>query len=532
MPIVSVIQKENPIALTAKLLKQLNVKVSHNTLQQNLKDHPDYPKMSAISNCLDDWQVLNQAYRIPQSDYNVEDLLFPFIAQSDINGGYYFLVHQIINKTVTYSDEKVEKASMTEAAFLKLWSGAALHATPTANSGETNYNHSKRIALFNQVKVPLLLLGIFTALGLGINWQTLSLNVALLLLVKLIGVAVSTLLLMHSINANNPLVQNLCSLSKKNNCNAILKSNAAQVFTWLSWSEVGFFYFAGSFLALLFVPLWLPLLAWLNLLALPYTIYSISYQYKNKNWCVLCCAVQVLLGLEFLNTLIFSAKALFFSFWPISFGVATSFLLCFLIPILIWAFLKPFLLKAQQFKPLQQQLKKFKYNTELFNQVLTNQARYATPDSLIPIILGNPAAINVITMVSNPFCGPCATAHQAIDNWLTFRDDVQLKIIFTSTAHDTDERSKVGQHVMALALLNDTKLVTTALNDWYKQDHKKYETWAAKYPVKISDDLQEVSKTQREWCQLTEITVTPTILINGYKLPPPYTIADIKYLLT
>ena len=103
---------------------------------------------------------------------------------------------------------------------------------------------------------------------------------------------------MQSLNANNPFVKNLCSLGGKNDCNAILKSDAAKVTSWLSWSEVGFFYFFGSLLSLLLASSSLPLLAWLNLFALPYAIYSIAYQYRHKNWCVLCCCVQALLLLE------------------------------------------------------------------------------------------------------------------------------------------------------------------------------------------------------------------------------------------
>jgi hypothetical protein len=532
MPILSINHKENSIAVTSKLLRQLKVKVNESTIQQTLKDHPDYPKMSAISICLEDWKVSNQTYRIPQDDYNVEDLLFPFIAQSDFEGGFYFLIHQITDNLVIYSDEKVDKAFMTEEKFLKQWSGVALHATSSVKSGEVNYKSNKRIEVFNQIKTPLLLIVILGFLFLIINWQTLELNIKLLILVKVIGVVVSTLLLMYSVNTNNPMIQNLCSLGKKNNCNAILKSNAALVFTWLSWSEVGFFYFTGSLLALLFLPLCLPYLLWLNLLALPYTVYSIKYQFKNNNWCVLCCTIQVLFALEFLNTIIISSNSLLINILEIRFTLVMSLSLSFLVPVFIWAFLKPFFLKAQQYKGLQRQLKKFKFNTELFNKVLTTQPKYSVPDSLMPIILGNPEAKNVITMVSNPFCKPCAVAHQALDSWLEFREDVKLKIIFTSAKHDSDVRNKISKHVMSLALLKDIKLVTKAINDWYQQENKKYENWATKYPVDIDDNLQKVIINQREWCELTEIKVTPTILINGYKLPAPYTIADIKYLVT
>lgn len=530
--------KPNPVAVTELLLEQLHVKVNSGTLQQTLEDHPEYPSLLAISDCLAEWQVPNQAYQIEKSEFDADEMEFPFIAHCNNNGGSFMLAHEIAGAKVVYSDENDIRAVMPEAEFLKKWSGIALHATASEKSGELNYHSNRLKERFNAVKIPLLILVLLAAIFLSINYQTLTTGYALTLLLKLTGIAVSVLLLTHSIDVNNPLVKNLCSLGKKNNCNAILKSDAAKVTSWLSWSEVGFFYFTGSFLCLLFNPGTLPLLAWLNILALPYTVYSISYQYREKNWCVLCCTVQGLLWLEFLTTISFKfpefpSFGLFdFNLLSFSFGLSVLTIICFFVPILSWSVLKSFLLAFVQFKPLKQQLKKFKYNSELFSKVLTSQPRYAVPDDLMPVILGNPDAETTITMVSNPFCGPCAKAHAILDQWLQFRDDIKVKVIFTTTDHDDDEQTKVARHVTALSLLNDSKLVENALNDWYKQSSKKYENWAAKYPVSFNGEMTLITKNQKDWCDLTEITFTPTILVNGYKLPEPYILEDIKYLLT
>ena len=151
---------------------------------------------------------------------------------------------------------------------------------------------------------------------------------------------------------------------------------------------------------------------------------------------------------------------------------------------------------------------------------------------MMPLTLGNPNAETTITMVSNPFCGPCAKAHELLDDWLSYRDDIKLKIIFSTADSDDDEKTKVSRHISALALLKDTALVEKALNDWYSQSTKKYDQWALKYPVAHHDDLPEVTKKQKAWCELTEIMFTPTIFIDGYKLPEPYRLEDIKYLLS
>ncbi|MNY22235.1 hypothetical protein D3C86_1558330 [compost metagenome] len=150
----------------------------------------------------------------------------------------------------------------------------------------------------------------------------------------------------------------------------------------------------------------------------------------------------------------------------------------------------------------------------------------------MPIVLGNAEAENIITMVSNPFCGPCATTHKTLDQWLNTRDDIQVKIVFTTANHDDDPKTKVARHLTALSLLGDKKKVEQALNDWYDSTKKDYDTWAKNYPMQVNGEMEVVTQRQKEWCELTEVTFTPTILVNGYKLPDPYRLDDIKYLLS
>ncbi len=147
----------------------------------------------------------------------------------------------------------------------------------------------------------------------------------------------------------------------------------------------------------------------------------------------------------------------------------------------------------------------------------------------MPIVLGNPDAATTITMVSNPFCAPCAKAHKILDQLLKTRDDIKVKIIFTTRNDVGEEKAKVSQ--MALSVLNDTALLERALSDWYAQRNKKYELWAKKYPVKLNMQINELTEKQNTWFDLAEVKVTPTIFVDGYKLPDPYTLDDVKYLV-
>ena len=298
----------------------------------------------------------------------------------------------------------------------------------------------------------------------------------------------------------------------------------------LSWSEVGFFYFAGSWLALLFNSnntAVLQSLHVLNILSLPYTFYSIYYQWRvAKQWCVLCCTIQALLWAEF------------FAFIPGSQGlphVTTNALsiifVSFALPVITWVFLKPFLLKAQQISPLKQQLRKFKYNTDLFNKLINDEVKYAIPGNENSIILGDPEAEHVITMVSNPYCQPCSKAHKELDEWLVNRKDIKLQIIFSVEENNNDPKIKVAEHLFALQANNDAITLKKAVDDWYNQKQKDFEAWSKDHPTSDKIATESILQKQREWCKIAEIQVTPTIFINGRKLPDNYQPEDIKYFI-
>lgn len=518
----------NAIAVPRLLLKELRIKVSDRSLKLTLEEHVDFPSLMAVSDCFNEWSIPNLAIQIPKEKYNAGELQFPFIAQTPFDGGQFMLVHEIKDGSVIYSDEKLTRRKINESDFLKSWSGVLLYAEANEESGEEGYFGKQLLGIISNLEIPALILILLTFSVLGVNFSAATTGYVSLLVLKLLGIGISILLLTYSVNANNPLLQNLCSLGGKNNCNAILKSDAAKVTSWLSWSEVGLFYFTGSFLSLLIVPSSLSLLITLNILALPYTFWSIYYQYSNKNWCVLCCSVQIILWLEFITVISLGVVDFTLSLSAISFSLLA---LSFLVPVSLWYILKPVLQKTVEHKLLKQQLRKFKYNSELFTHALTKQPRYAVTEEIGPITLGNPNAQTIITMVSNPFCEPCAKAHEVLNKWMKTRDDIQLKIVFTTADNDNDHKTKVARHLTALSLTKNVELVEEALNQWYIQREKKYEDWAKHYEVEIGHEVNEATKKQKHWCEMAEITATPTILVNGYKLPNPYRLEDIQYLI-
>jgi uncharacterized membrane protein/glutaredoxin len=457
----------------------------------------------------------------------------PFIAYLQHR---FVLVSSMDDKQVIISNEKLSNHQLNIDEFIKVYAGSILIAEKEADSGEADYAVKHRKERLNEMRTPFVIVGAVailiafmfshSAYAASFNWQT-----ALLTLFKTAGLATSILLLIQSIETNNPLIQKLCGGDNKKDCNAILSSKAAKITDELSWSEVGFFYFAGTWLVLLFNSnnnSLMQMLALLNMVSLPYTFYSIYYQWRvAKQWCRFCCVVQALLWLEFfafLHYLTHGIQLPGLSGWG-------SLVIGMSVPVLVWVFIKPYLLLSKQIQPLKQQLRRFKYNTDLFNKLLNDEVKYALPNQEHSIIIGNREAEHVITMVSNPYCQPCSKAHKALDEWLANRDDIKLQVIFSNQDDENNPMAKVGPHLMSLQATRDDVSLKRALNDWYGQKQKDYDAWAKVHPVAENVPAKEALEIQKEWCKTAEIKGTPTIFINGRKLPQNYQTEDIRYFI-
>lgn len=307
----------NATAVIVHLLKKLNLPVTVSTIRKTIEEHPDYPSILSISDSLKKWKIDNVALEIDA--HKLDELPTPFIAHTKKAGGFFQLVTSV-NGAVEFINTKGKKEQQTKEAFLKEWSGVVLLAEGSEISGEKDHAQKKRKELLQNARIPFIILacfllcaGFFFSTFQPFNFSTFLLT--LLLILKLTGCIITGLLLWFEIDKSNPVLKQFCTAGKNTNCSAVLSSKSSKLFNFISWSEIGFFYFAGSFIFLLSivnsqlsttsllssVNSHLSTLAWLNLLALPYTIFSIFYQWRiAKHWCPLCLAVQVLLIAEFI----------------------------------------------------------------------------------------------------------------------------------------------------------------------------------------------------------------------------------------
>lgn len=541
----SLFQKDMLVTVLQKLLAQLNIKVTLTTLEADLISHPYYPNLVSITDVLTGYGVQNLTFKTTLSKLNNVPLPFLAVTKSERQTGEVLaVVLAVDDNNIKYFDPETRKVVFaTKEKFAGLWpSGLVVMMDAEQGLDEKNYN-SKRIVEKRSTIVTFLYylaIPVFTVLAIILSFINNGLHAfwpALFLLITLAGSMFGSLLLLHEVGAGAPLLQQICSSSKKINCDAVLQSKAASI-AGVSWGIIGFTYFTGGVLSLVFTGLGddkvLCLLAWLNVLAIPYVLFSVYYQWRVvKQWCVLCLGVQAILIMQ----LGVSLAAGLLTLAPVSAlftaGNITHTALFFLLTFITINALLPKLKAAKDSKLKTAELRRMKHNPEIFKALLLQQKKMPAPADNLGIVLGNPLAPNKIVKVCNPYCGPCAKAHELLEQLIHNNPTVQLQIIFTATNHEHDYKTPPVRHLLAIAADNEETLVKGALNDWYLAKEKNYNVFADKYPMTEQLLQQDVKiEAMQSWCEQTQIDYTPTIFINGQQLPEMYTVEDLKYFFS
>jgi uncharacterized membrane protein len=544
--------KANGPETAALLADLLHVKISGTTLKKEIEQHPNYPSLLSVSDVLNNYGIENLGVKF--NPEKIIDIPTPFITQ--ITGrksviDFFTVVKEIPNGVVKFFDpeeQRWDKLSLED--FLKRSLGIALLTEVADNAGEQNYDtiikaerNKQATQLFTFGLVPLLVIAaIITGLFKnGLN----AILPGIFLTLTLTGCTVGALLLLYELDRHNPILKQICSAGKKVNCGAVLQSKASKIWG-ISWSAIGFSYFMGMLLLLLSSgitsPAALLTVALINAVAIPYTFFSIYYQWRvAKQWCMLCLTVQALLFLQ-LSTALIGGWHTLIPITSISTGLIIQTAISFAIPFIAVTLLMPALQKAKESKSLNTELQKLKHNPQIFEALLQKQKVVTENPEGLGLILGNADAKYKLIKVCNPFCGPCAAAHTPIEQLLHNNPDVQVQILFTTGVDENDYRLPPIKHLLAIAEKNNEGTLKKALDDWYLAPTKNYDSFAAKYPMngELKKQSEKISKMST-WCNNTRIEFTPTFFIsigddngesNFYQLPGMYSVNDLKYFFS
>ena len=507
-------------------LRLLGVRHTADYASRLYREHPYRDSLFGLSQMLSDYHVQTLALRLEKKASELSELDAPFIAFAN---NEFVLVHRLSPEQISYYWRDGKSITLDVNTFLGTWSGVVLLAEKTEQSGEPDYKKHRKAEWVNRGEKILLggVCLILLCLLLGRQTQLPTLYLLLSTLFNLTGLYVSWLLLLKQIGIQNKVGDKVCSLfNKKSSCNDVLQSPGAKFLGIIGLSEIGVSYFLSSLLLLLTCPECARYYALTSLLALPFTLWSVYYQWlKVHIWCPLCLIVQ---GILWINALINCCNGIFPE--AVEWNVAVFVGCIYLLPLLI---VNLFIRKYGQQtdgEEIRYQLNRLKANKEVFNALLQKEnAYYPTVRAVSSICWGNVKAKHVITVVTNPHCDPCAALHQKLVQFLEKgKDKFCIQYIFTSFSK---ELSISAKFLISVYRKNDEATFLSILDAWYKTGKYHKETFFKQYDFEPTLQDEEEYARHTKFVMEHQIRSTPTVLFNGYKKPEMYTLEDLLYIV-
>lgn len=504
--------KENTLTC---ILSLLNVRYTDKYANSYFNEHPHKYDLFGLSKMLNHYGVNNKGIRIAHKE-DIHFLEAPFIAHI---GSDFVTVKKITEKKICYYWRQKELTVSVED-FFDIWSGVVLVVEADEASAEPDYQKHKKEELATSVPKVLLALATIVLIGLGCHQSRILQHwgLCLSLILNLLGVFIGFILVKKQINIHSSMADKICSLFSSSDCNNVLSSSASKFFGIIGWSELGLSYFLSNTFLILFVPELLPYQAFLNILGLVYSFWSIWYQkYRAKAWCPLCLMVQLLFWSLFLTSLL----AGFIRMPDFTVSDILSIALIYGIPFLLIHLLLPNQVAGKKLTTVTQQFNSLKANDKVFAGLLKDQTFYPIDEDFPTIIFGNPDAKHTITIFSNPHCGPCARMHSRMEKLLKDTNNrFRIQYILSSFESSLDSSCEFFLYANRKYSVEERNRI---YDEWFEGG--KYDKEKFFKSHSFLSDINFVSKEYQkhlDWKEQTKLRATPTILFDGYELPEMY----------
>lgn len=515
--------------ILTSILSRLNVKYTRRFAEKFYNEHPNKLNMLGLSQMLSYYHIENIGIKVAPDEKKkvLSELDTPYIT---FCGNYFAVIIKKTNQGVSYlwNGKRIETDI---EQFSNIWSGEILIPEADTNSSEPNYSQNRKRSA-TAIGINILLAISLSLLGWILtpdNTAHLLTNIwyIIMLISTLSGIFICSLLIMKQMQIHNTYADKICTLLKNGDCNNILELDAAKWMGTISWSETGIGYFIGNLLILVYLPSLIPFMIVINILSLPYTLWSVWYQKTQaKQWCVLCLMVQAILWIAFLAGSLSGLLS-----WTDFNMVNLLFTFCiYSSSILIAHTIANNVTNKKLSEQTKQELNSLKASEGVLQALLTAQPHYPVSKETSKIQFGNKEADILITIFSNPHCNPCAQLHKKLDNILRNKEsNLCIQFIFTSFNTDLESSSRAlidCYFKYPLAKAQDI------YREWFNTGRFNKDVFFHKYNLANPDGDDAIAEFNKhtKWRKETQLHATPTILVNGYNLPVNYDITDIRYI--
>jgi uncharacterized membrane protein len=458
-------------------------------------------------------------------------ITYPVLLFSENNGGEFFLIRDIQRHFEKRPD------------LLEAWNGIIVVAQKGADGTNTG-NKQRYIKERRQIVAARAFMACLLLLPVCLLWNRLSPDILLLWMVNLAGIGIGSIIVLKKFGYTSQMTDRLCNSGGQGDCDAIIHSRRSRLNQWLDWSDIGIIYFAS--VCMLQIQGYVAgidagmteVLAVLSLCALPFTLFSVYYQWWIvKKWCILCLFVVVVLWVTegvLLPRLIRSGVG---EIRVADIAIAAG---VFLFLAGVWLiFVKPFLSGYSLLRDGYLPLKRFKRDPNILIALLEKGRSVDITPFEHDLQLGNPSAPLQLLVICQPYCAPCAKAHVKLNKILAVHgDSIGVTIRFIVNAEQqNDNRTSAVRYILqywlekAEHVSGSAKAVVTrqVLDHWF--EHMNYEIFTKNNVVSEARDINALLSRHGHWCAANRIRATPTIFLQGKELPSQYDLNELNHFI-
>lgn len=466
----------------------------------------------SISDTLDELGVVNYVYYLNPDQ--LTSIVYPAIAPTTGTRASFVLIKAVSNESVTIVGEDDKEIIVPLEDFTKIWNGYILTVDPSnkqsSNKSASYYLgqlmwHLKEKAVFYLCASLLVLICSILSFD---GFQN-----VLFLVSGLAGIIISAAVYLKENKINNPLA-GLCNIKGHDQCQEVIGSKGSKILGHISIGDLSLTYFICISLVTL-LPLYSPnAISIYPITSIAFVLYSAIWMFVNKRACPLCITIDLLLVVQV--TLVASSLAAI-EFTRITLTYVVAFFIIFLALIK----LKDLLNSERDLKSLKAVKEALLSNTNIFWGLMRQQqcAISKMPEYTLSNTKDNSRL--TILLVINPHCPFCHRVHKKL--WRL--SDYNIELIFLTRKNDR-KAELIAAYILEQfhnGVLSWEK-TNEFIEDYYKESTSPV-SW------RIEDKFYDILMQHRAFCIENNISGTPTVLINGRRIPEQYVLTDLEYIL-
>jgi protein-disulfide isomerase/uncharacterized membrane protein len=502
-------------------LKACGFTANKKFIESELTSHPDYPALTSLVDMLD---AGGFEYNAVSTDLSYKkEFTYPLLAHIRRGADEQGLL--LVNNEGEWD---------TNTALKESWSGVLVMPEKGASwqhpDNDAAIKKEKQVAFTNYAAAAVVALIVLLTLirQPGIYYSIFT-------ILSAVGFVIAWLTFNTEMGVQSKLVKQVCnSVNPEGGCDKVLKSDQAKGILGVTPADASLAWFVVQFGAVI-AALWLPGLATFAVTAAQFALLGIaaaawsliSQKFIVKQWCALCLSIAAVLILQFGLALLLPVFTAHYDFRYTAVYLAAG----IAVLVLVIQPLKRLVKSSIQQATLQQQLKKWQQDANVFNGLSQQQEAVDITPWVSDLQLGNAAAPVQLTVACNPYCGPCAKAHATIDALLHKQaKNIGVTVRFTAnTKVEGDKRTNAVRLMLQECNGKNPAEKAAILHNWFT--HMDEEKWLQQYNPNRSLDVEGVLKQHEDWAETANIQFTPTFFVNGRQMPGQYKIDDLAVLL-